>query len=89
MHQFTPEMKETLNELERELAHIRLTQPNRINTLIKTKCFSLARKTKSPHVKRVLQSITATSLSVVKLEEVLKLYHEVDSGEVELSIQQV
>lgn len=85
-HAFSGEMKDVLTVLEGELEFAKLHHPNRVNTLVKNKCFTLARKTKSPHVKRVLQSISSVPLSTAKLEEVLKLYHEVERGEVELSV---
>lgn len=83
--QLTPELISVLDTLDRELKHIRLTQPDRINTLLKNKCFSLARKVKSPHVKRILQSISGVPLSVAKFEEIQDLRREVERDEVELS----
>lgn len=83
--QFTPELIAALDALDRELTHIRLHNPDRINTLLKNKCFSLARKMKSPHVKRILQSISGVPLSVAKFEEIQDLRREVERDEVELS----
>lgn len=87
--QFSPELIEVLDTLDRELQHIRLHNPDRVHTLLKNKCFSLQRKAKSPHVKRILQSITGVPLSVVKFEEIQTLRREVERGEVELSIHVV
>jgi hypothetical protein len=87
--QFTPELLEMLDGLERELKHIRMHNPNRVNTLLKNKCFSLQRKVKCPYIKRILQSICNTPLSVTKFEEIQTLRREVESGEVELSVHVV
>jgi len=84
--QLTPELITVLDTLARELQHIRLHNPDRINTLLKNKCFSLARKAKSPHVKRILQSISGVPLSVAKFEEIQDLRREVEREEEELSV---
>lgn len=87
--QFSPELIQVLDTLDAELKHARLHNPDRVNTLLKNKCFSLARKTKSPHVKRILQSISSIPLSVTKFEEIQTLRREVERGEVELSVHTV
>lgn len=84
--EFTPELIGTLDEIDRELQHIRMHNPGRVNTLLKNKCFKLMRQTKSPHVKRILQTITSVPMSLAKFEEIQTLRREVERGEVELSV---